>query len=883
MKKLINNPYLINLWLLGLIFLWISASNQFAPLGSQSVLTIDLSQQYVDFFQGLSWKSLIQPQQFIYSFSKGIGGEMIGHYAYYLLSPFNWLFFFLPDWAISDGVTYITMVKIYCISAAMTYYLSKRYPKQVYLQVIISLSYSLMSYVVLYAMNLMWLDALIFLPLIVFHLEEALRLRKSYLTYILLLGASMLIHYYTAFMIAIFLGLYASYLLVIDSSTNMISKCQSFLRFLLASCLSTGLAAIILVPVAMSLAQNKVSTGSFDWTWSLNFSFDQLLSKNFNGAFLFEAIKRGPAPVYAGALISLALIYYFTSRIAIREKIASLVFLSIYLMFEWIQPLNLLHHGGIAPVWYPYRYQFVLSFFILVLAAKGLASIDKKPRFIQTLMAILVTSLIFAYYFYHIESFIHLQAINLWLTLAISFIVILVLELPWTSRSGLHMALLLIVVMDLGTNALFSIQQFGYINQPDYLYYQSTLSQLMGQIDYGPEQGRMTKTFGRTRNESLAYQYAGTEAFNSTLDYRSTELFGYLGLADPEANIAYGGGVPFIDDFLGVGIQVSLEEPIQKTYGLSNRVQTLIKDTSQEIKVNKLTFYLDLNPDHFSYAMRVNRSILDNPNPLHPNQPAANQNWLIQQLDPAAQPIDYYQELTLTLVQSQSLQLIDQAPGEFLTYQSTIMDPLTRVKGSLTYQFTPTSDDPYFISIPSQLNKDHATLSLNGLELNYFSPFTSRQLNPLPEITSGKTYQVQLDILQSQQAFNPIRIFQFDMSAYQEFLSRIKPYRFNLQQISPNQLTGSIESWSEDDYLLISLPYDPNWSAKVNGKAQPIVPALNDTLMVLPLEKGQNQVELAYFPKSLFYGTIITLLSVIGYLALVLFHKRAYFKKRRPS
>lgn len=63
------------------------------PFGNNSLLTIDLNDQYLSFFS--YFKDILHGEaNMIYSFSKGMGGEMIGLSAYYLLSPFNLLFFF---------------------------------------------------------------------------------------------------------------------------------------------------------------------------------------------------------------------------------------------------------------------------------------------------------------------------------------------------------------------------------------------------------------------------------------------------------------------------------------------------------------------------------------------------------------------------------------------------------------------------------------------------------------------------------------------------------------------------------------------------------------------------------------------------------------------
>ncbi|WP_054669836.1 YfhO family protein [Lentilactobacillus senioris] len=48
------------------------------PFGQSSILTVDLGQQYIDFFAYFKHTLLTDPSGFLYSFSKGLGGDMLG-------------------------------------------------------------------------------------------------------------------------------------------------------------------------------------------------------------------------------------------------------------------------------------------------------------------------------------------------------------------------------------------------------------------------------------------------------------------------------------------------------------------------------------------------------------------------------------------------------------------------------------------------------------------------------------------------------------------------------------------------------------------------------------------------------------------------------------
>ncbi len=68
-------------------------------------------------------------------------------------------------------------------------------------------SYALMGWMIANQLNMLWLDAPIFLPLIISALYRLLQKKRS-LAYVLWLAAMMIINYYMAYMICLFLVLF---------------------------------------------------------------------------------------------------------------------------------------------------------------------------------------------------------------------------------------------------------------------------------------------------------------------------------------------------------------------------------------------------------------------------------------------------------------------------------------------------------------------------------------------------------------------------------------------------------------------------------------------------------------------------------------------------
>ena len=67
------------------------------PFGNKSLMTVVFDQQYISFY-GLLKNAILSGDlsSLSYSFTKSIGGDMIGVLGYYLMSPFNIIYVLLP-------------------------------------------------------------------------------------------------------------------------------------------------------------------------------------------------------------------------------------------------------------------------------------------------------------------------------------------------------------------------------------------------------------------------------------------------------------------------------------------------------------------------------------------------------------------------------------------------------------------------------------------------------------------------------------------------------------------------------------------------------------------------------------------------------------------
>ena len=149
-------------------------SMEIHPFGEGSVLVLDLNGQYVSFFTALR-NFIYGDASLLYSFGRALGGEFMGMYAYYLASPFSYIVALFPQDKILEALLLIFILKTGFCGFTFGFYLHKttkdhkRFNKVAIVG--FSMLYALSAYCVIYQHNSMWIDAVIWLPLITYGIE----------------------------------------------------------------------------------------------------------------------------------------------------------------------------------------------------------------------------------------------------------------------------------------------------------------------------------------------------------------------------------------------------------------------------------------------------------------------------------------------------------------------------------------------------------------------------------------------------------------------------------------------------------------------------------------------------------------------------------------
>lgn len=505
-------PYLCAFFIPIVIFLVVFLVS-YVTTNNDTILFTDAHAQYIQFLT--RYRSiLLGNEDPIYNLTQVLGSSSIPSAAYYYLSPMNLIVVLFPPSAISICYFLITIIKIGLAGLFMFIFLKSygilKNPLRTKTLLILSTSYALCSFTILYFWCFMWLDAILSVPLLCLSINRLVD-GKSPLLYILVLSLNLISNYYMGYMLCIFSVIWFVYQYILQSKYRQDDKFKVILRYILTSLLSAGLAAVILIPTFYAVITNTMSVRMgedlFQDVGNIRNTPFVLLKQIFLNSITGNVdyyIDTGIPALYIGAIMVVLVIFYFFNRnIGKKERLLSLIVLAIFFVSLTFTQINLVWHGFSRENALPFRYCYLVSFFAIYLVFRELSFTAKN--FIKSRKLV--------------KSFYIIQAVAL-----------------------------------MG-NALGEINYLVKANDYDIEdYYDSATAELISSIKENDDSLYRIGLYGQSDNAPTLYDYYSTSGFDSTTNSAALTLEKNLGFGvDLKVAANYGSGaVAAARTFLGI-------------------------------------------------------------------------------------------------------------------------------------------------------------------------------------------------------------------------------------------------------------------------------------------------------------------------------------------
>lgn len=809
------------------------------------ILTVDLGQQYVDFFAFLRRNLFTHPARLIYSFQNGLGGSMIGTDAYYLLSPFNLIFFFFSQNLLPFAILLIISLKIGTAGLTSYYYWQNK--GNHFNALAASLAYSLSGYVIANHFNLMWLDSVYLLPLLIKAIADVLNKRKSHLLLITFL--LWLTNFYTGLMALFFGFLYFLSKFIIDKNKDK-AILGSYLK---KSILASFSAAFVLLPTFFEMLAGKANS-SANWSFSWQFNPFNELSKLSVGAYNFTEMQTGMPNIYFTLAFTLiTLLYFMSHKFTLKQKISNACLLLFLLLSLCFTPLVLLWHLGQFPIWYPARFSFVLIFFCLDLAMQFLDSKDQILLWQKILLAILGLALIIFWYVKE-KQFAFLNETSLILSTLFVVLALLYIAFVHNLININKYFLIIIVLLETITNLILSLNNLSYQKNSDYQKFAQNMNQVTSSLnkkDHGFY--RLEKNFYRSDDDSFTGNYNGLASFNSTTSAAVLTYLSKLGYLHNSNSVTNDGATPISDALLGIKYYVvpnydnMVKAKARMRYDNVNNRQDIFNGLSQNFK--QLTLIHNQNALPIIALTTYPLSSIK----LHTDEPLQNQEAVLKQI------LHSKSNFIRDLIWPDS-HLINASgyPGGWRQYNQK----KAFKKSMVTFVLSLKNNRSYYLELPDGLDENEASLFINHKQVSLEVRDDQNHLINIGTGAPGKKAYLAFVLKQKHLDLNAANLWSIDTQLLNKKIKQFKQKQPKFRQTSSLTLSSNVFTTKRKQTLVSSIPYSPNWLL-FDQHHLLVKQKYNHTFLKTVLPAGKHQLKLVYLPFTLLIGILLSLVSLV--------------------
>ena len=790
------------------------------PFGGQVLSKYDGYYQYAGFTSYYK-NVLLGNESLFYSFKGLLGYNFYATSIYYMFNPTNLLCIFSTSENILEYYTFIILLRIGLSGFTMCKYLKYKFKNQSNLRYIIfSISYALMAYNVCYFFNYMYFDTVVLFPIVVLGLDKLIYERKNRL-YIISLTLSIISNFYIGYMVCIFSLLYFIYNIVIYKLDKNIIK-----DFIISSLLSGFMCMIIIIPEASELLKGKAllyASNKAEY-FKFNMNFLNIFYKFLPGSTSNYDLKYGMVNIYVSLFVIILVIkYFFNKKISKKERITTLIFILFFLLSISFNLLDFAWQLFQRPIWYPNRYIFTFSFFLITIAMKEITNITYKTNIKENLIIIISFILLTLY------SIISLKIHNDNLKI-ISYILGIILILQYTfflNNKNAKYLLVMLFFIEVTTNAIFTLKIMGKTTtMTQYKTNEEINEKAVKHIKEIENKDnnfyRMELSTSTVHNSPSLLNYNGINHFNSVKNAKTLNFlnkFNYQ--VTDDTSVEFNNYNPYLTSLLGI------------------KYINGSKDEMYYENVYNENPYMYLNKDALSLGYMIYNKEFKESNSSYQN----TENLINSMLN----------------TDIKRYKVFDNFNGEDTEIKEIDNKKYVISKTSIKIEMEDKASNSMFL-IPSRNISFVASYSIfiNDEEIK------DAVIKQSPIfINKGDTYKIIIKSNLSKTELNSLKWYQIDYDKYIEAINELKKNEFNITKYNKdNHIEGNIDVNNDKNVLLLTIPYDKGWNIYVDDN-KVNYDICFDSFICLDLDKGKHNIKMNYVPSGFIVGLIISSLAFI--------------------
>ena len=877
-----NNRFVVLSGLVAaLSFIFIYIVLDMFPMGDTTVMRMDLYHQYGPMMTEL-YDRVLNGKSFLYSWQTGGGSSFLGNYLNYLASPISAIIFLFDRKDIDFAITTLVLVKGILSACTFTYYLKKSLNSHCFSSAAFGVLYAFCGYFLAYYWNIMWIDGMILLPLIALGIENIINNGKPIL-YIGSLTLLLFSNYYMGYMTCIFAVLYFLVYFVVsgipgkldpnqDKKAKWYSKVlnYSFLNrgiiFAFASLLCGILCACTLIPTFTILQGSSATSGSFPTTFESYFDILDLLKSHIAG---LETTIRSSGDdvlpnVYCGILTVLLVPLYFMNKdIRLKEKAVYLLLLIFFIFSFDNNALNYIWHAMHFPNDLPYRFSYMYSFILLIIAFKGLRRI-RSLRYQD--IVVIGMMWVFILLLFQKEPTNKISEKSIYMTIIFAVIwtgILVIAQSKKLSNFVVGISIVALVFSEVIISDSFQIQ--GHVEHSTYNINYDKYRESSDYI-HSKDNGfyRSELCYLDTRNDPCIYGYDGISVFSS-MAYESYSQNQYsLGMMGNRINsYTYNTQTPVYNLMYGIKYLTWTGDSIVPSSDYYSKIYTT-NDGSAEVYENLYSM-----PIAFLTPNDIKDWDNEEGNPFEVQEDFIDKAAGVSNIFiPAKYGDTECYEATCEQVKENGTYFVSKSDVDSTT-------------GSIDITVESVADGELYVYL-SSTEIENINYYWNDNEDTHYQNASEPYIMNLGQHKKGDLVTVSLDLsgMEATEGSFDIYAYNIDKGVFASAFDMLQSCSLDITEHSDTYLKGSIDA-AYDGYLYSSIPYDDSWSIYIDGKKQKTFD-IGDSQLATTIKKGKHTVEYKYFPQGLKLGIIITIFGYIGVGAYLIINKKRQ-KKNSPN
>lgn len=843
------------------------------PFGSITVMRMDLYHQYGPLFAEL-YDRIVEHKSLLYSWITGGGSSFLGNYLNYLSSPLSFLIFLFDKEDISYAITFIVAFKCILSATSFSYYLKKSFNKDNYFLSAFGILYAFSAYFLAYYWNVMWLDAMIMLPLIALGIEKIFKTGDIKL-YTVSLVILFFANYYMGYMCCIFAVLYF-FVCFINTYSNdgklnenaVYEKKYSTkalmnnvfinrgVKFAFASIIAALICAITLVPVFMILKNSSATSGTFPQTFKSYFDLLDLITSHF--ALLETTIRSSGDNVlpniYTGILTFILLpLFLVNNKIKLKEK-ATYVVLIIFFVFCFNNNCaEYIWHAFHFPNDLPYRYSYMYSFIIAVMGYKTILNFKgiKVKDIAYTGLAIISFVIICQKFLTNKMTNSTIYATIIFVTLWCGFLFLL--KNKNAQKKTVSFVLVTFILCETIISSIVGLP----LNQDNKNYKENykTYTDAINYID-NKDSGfyRTELCYLNTRMDPAYYGYNGISVFSSMAYESYSQLQSSLGMQGNKVNsYTYNTQTPVYNMMFNIKYLIQTDVSLAPSSNLYKKIYTT-SDKKSNVYESKYNL-----PIAYCVNSKIDDWVTDEGNPFEIQSDFVK---LATGYSNLFKPVEY------------NSTDFDAVSGDDVTENGTYWlekSDSSSNYGTETVSLSPTIDGNLYLYVKSS---DLKTITVNSEKVSDITQsMEDAYILDLGYHNKGDEVLVSLDAskMESESTSFDFYCYTADDTVVKNMYNSLAGNSLNVESYSDTTIKGTVKA-KENCYLYSSIPYDDGWSVYVDGKKAETF-EIGGTLLAVELTPGQHKIEYKYFPVGFLYGIIISAVTVFGLCVFYIYNK----------